>query len=246
MKYNIALIGSPVYHSKSPDIYAKIFRDAHADGTFTILDIKSIDGIRNIMLDLKIDAFAVTMPHKASIISELDNLDEAAEFLQSVNFVTIKSGIFKGYSTDGEGFCRSLDNAKVDINGKKVLIYGTGGAARAVCYSLINHGACVSVCGRNPSHVHSFSDKFGVCEDILSNASHYDIFINATPLGMTEQFDNFDFLISETKPSCVCDLVYSPANTQLIEYAKNHGIFAMNGLSMLHDQAHLAFSLLLK
>lgn len=244
MKYKLALIGSPVCHSKSPDIYAKIFRDNRVDGSFTVFDLKNTENVRDIMQKAGIDAFAVTMPHKRSIIAELDQIDTAAKELESVNFVTIKDGVFKGYTTDGEGFCRGLARSGIDCKGESVLIYGTGGAARSVCYSLKKHNANVSVCGRTDSHVRAFCEKHGTVPDKLINAGRYDIFINATPLGMTADFENFDFLTGESVPLCVCDLVYSPARTRLAAFAENHGISAINGLPMLHEQAQLAFEIL--
>ena len=241
----LALIGSPVYHSKSPDVWARIFSDAGLCGSFSVIEVSAVGKVRDIMLSRGIDGFCVTMPHKMSIISQLDATDETAQVLQSVNCVTVRDGVFCGYSTDGEGFCRALEKTGVDVSDKKVLIYGTGGAACSVGYALKKRNARVSVCGRSAGHVEELCERLGFERDVLSNAPSYDVFINATPLGMTEPFPSLHFLDDASEDLFVCDLVYSPPVTELLRYAESRGHRTMNGSFMLREQARAAFEIFL-
>lgn len=248
MIYRLALIGSPVYHSMSPDIYAEIFKENYSDGEFSVFEITDASEIKDIVKKHSLNAFAVTMPYKKSIIPLLDGMDEYAAYLHAANFVTVERGKLIGHNTDGAGFLRGLEINGIDTIGKRALIHGCGGAAAAVCMALKTNGAFVSVCGRNDEHVNAFCRQNEVTPDKLDNSGMYDIFINATPLGMKgfSDYDSFSFLDSAKDGFTVCDLCYSPKVTALLKAAKDHGFTAINGIPMLREQAKAAFSMLIK
>ena len=248
MIYRLALIGSPVYHSMSPDVYADIFREHNVSGDFSVFEISDVTEIKDIVKIHDLSAFAVTMPYKKSIIPLLDGMDEYAAFLHAANFVTVEREKLIGHNTDGEGFLRGLEINGIDTIGKRALIHGCGGAAAAVCMALKTNGAFVSVCGRNDEHVNAFCKQNDVSSDKLDNAGMYDIFINATPLGMKgfPDYDSFSFLDNAKDGFTVCDLCYHPEETALLKAAKDHGFSAINGIPMLREQAKAAFSMLIK
>lgn len=246
--YRVGLIGSPVHHSKSPNIYAGLFAQAGVSGSFSVIEVsyEDLNNVRRITRNL--DAFAVTMPHKTTIIKHLDEVSESANVLSSVNFaVRDRVGRLCGYSTDGEGFLGALEDEGANINNKEALVYGYGGAAAAVCYALKRAGASVSIAGRDKGRAMALADRIGV-KFSPNMGVHCDIFVNATPLGMMghSDFVSFDFLDGRDKNVYVCDLVYSPLETRLLHEAKTRGLIAVNGLGMLKKQAEFAFKLMLE
>ena len=188
------------------------------------------------------------MPHKRDIIKYLDNTTVAATKLNSVNLAVVKDGVFTGYNTDGTGILHSLSATGIEVADKRVLIYGCGGAASAVGYSLKNAGANVFMTARSKEKLHAAAEKIGVRVQDGLELSNTDIFINSTPLGMTNnpEFESFDFLQSAKRGLHVCDLVYSPAETLLMKKAKALGFSVQNGEGMLKFQAEEAFSVIMR
>ncbi|NLB62314.1 MAG: shikimate dehydrogenase, partial [Clostridiales bacterium] len=148
---NIALIGSNIKDSLSPTLYAELFSRHGFDGDFSLITIQAEDlgQIRAIASQERLDAFAVTMPHKQTIIKYIDFLQASAKVAGSVNLVTIKDGVWWGYSTDGLGFLLGLDADDIDIFGKDILIYGSGGAANSILAALAENTKKISIASRN-------------------------------------------------------------------------------------------------
>lgn len=245
-----ALIGSPVYHSKSPNLYAHMFSTHGVSGSFSVIDLSSgnLHKIREIAQERGLCAFAVTMPHKRDVIKYLDGITDEAEKLMSVNLVTVRGGVFTGYSTDGCGFLHALSAHGCEVSGKRVLIYGCGGAASAVGYALKNAGADVFMTARSKEKLLSAAEKTGVCVQDELDLANTDIFINSTPLGMINhpEFESFDFLRSGKSGLHVCDLVYRPAETLLLKTARAMNFSVQNGEGMLKFQAEAAFSVIMR
>lgn len=247
-RYNIGLIGDPVYHSKSPNIYAKLFAEQGCNGSFSLISVKhnELSDIKNVVNSYKLDAFAVTMPHKQSIIKYIDSMSAEADFLQSVNLVVCNDGRFVGYSTDGAGFVLALERENIEVDGKNIFVYGYGGAAAAVAFALKQKGAQVTVGGRNGAKCTEFADRLGISVKNDMNLKNIDVFVNGTPLGMTGHvnFADFSFLGTARKTCVVCDMVYKPTKTALLCAAEFYGMKNQNGMSMLLNQARVAFEII--
>ena len=131
------VIGNPIEHSLSPAIHNAAFDHLglnYAYLAFRVRDVSSaIAGIRS----MGIRGLSVTIPHKVEVIKYLDEIDEVADRIGSVNTIVNENGNLKGYTTDGTAAVRSLKEKGVDINGKRILILGSGGAARAIAFTLI-------------------------------------------------------------------------------------------------------------
>ncbi len=252
--YRLALIGHPVAHSRSPEIYEKLFSEYGVTGSFHLVDMPIItrNGLSDIVHQMSLDAFAITMPHKKTIIPMLHGLTERAESIQSVNFVKVShsdgSLSFVGDSTDGDGFIRGLLSMGINCALKTVVIYGSGGAAASVAYSLSESGASVFIAARNSDAAKSLSKRLNVnVIKSLTDMPDCDMFINATPLGMCGfgvDYSDFGFL-DKLNDAIVCDLIYDPLETTLLRYAKERGHITVNGIKMLEEQARIAFSSLI-
>ncbi len=249
----LCVIGDPVLHSKSPIIQNAMISALGLDYIYLCqpvprgrvkewLECAAFSGYAG---------FNATMPHKEELVGLMDSLDPLAEKSGAVNTVCIKDGKYYGYNTDGPGFLRALADLKVETWGKRVLLLGAGGAAKAVGLALAGSNNFVTICNR------SVTKSEALCslepgkmtpagfsgEELAALAEKCDILVNCTPLGMegTEaDFADLGFLEALPSQAAVCDLIYAPAETALLKRARELGHPAMNGLGMLLHQAILA------
>lgn len=242
-----AVVGHPIGHSLSPFIHDKLFKLDNIDASYIALDIENLDESYESTLK-KLDGYNVTIPHKQDIIKKLDKISEKAELCNSVN--TVKNGEYsQGFTTDGYGFVAAVC-AKTGGNiPKDVLIYGYGGASRAIAFECIDNGCNVSFCVREKSvdnctelcdEIHT---KTGVTAKVytdktVANIEAIDLLVNATPVGM---YPNIDACIASDeiikKADAVFDAVYNPLETVLLKKAKSLGKCAIGSVDMLVYQA---------
>lgn len=247
------LIGSPVSHSLSPKMHSFLTESLGIDAAYLAFDVKKED-LKSVFYAFKTMnalGFNVTVPHKIDVIEYLDEIENDAKNMNSVNTVVNKNGKWYGYNTDGEGFCRYLLMEGCEIKDKNILLIGAGGAALGVCYKLAVNGVrSITVTSRTKEKVNNILKmvkKYSNTDvyDEVDTTKKYDIIINATPLGMHPNTDKnpctFMELISD-KTIC-CDLIYNPAKTLFLEEAERRGAKIVNGLGMLIMQGILAFEL---
>jgi len=239
-----AVIGDPVAHSLSPTIHNAAFAATGFDATFVALPVRPADlgaaiaGVR--ALDLL--GLSVTMPHKAAVISHLDDVRHEAAALSAVNCVVRDGGRLVGTNTDGAGFVDALTAASVDLVGTRVLVLGAGGAARAVVRALVDAGVAeVGVANRTTEKAEAAVLLGGrdarVAE--VDDAPDYDVIVNATSVGMGVAAAAAVLRDGHV----VVDLVYEPVETGLLAAARAVGAQAVDGVGMLVHQAAHAFTL---
>ena len=252
MKRIFAVIGDPIAHSRSPELYAPMFEKNRIDADFLRIRVsrEELPNSRQIAVARRLDGFAVTMPHKRAIIPYLDAVDENAAAAGSVNIVTVEEGRLVGHNTDGDGLVNALAEAGIVVAGKSALILGNGGAAAGAKEAIERRGGSVRILTRQ----HWSCGAILPLEAVMKNAeresgalSSADIIINATPLGMAggEGFRSLEF-IEQLKPSCcLFDMVYRPggADTPLLAAAKAAGLKSIGGDRLLYHQGLLAFRL---
>jgi shikimate dehydrogenase len=241
------IIGDPIAHSRSPAIWNAAFDATGLDWVFVAFPVRAgqgsaaLDGMRA----LQIAGLNVTMPQKSDAAKACDELTPTAEALQAVNAVANVDGRLVGDSTDGEGFIRSLHDVDVDPAGKRALIVGAGGAARAIARALGGAGAAVTVAARRPDAAVRAAELAPGGEalawsDLGARLADTDIIVNATPIGMGGEPPTFDVeLVSPDH--VVVDTVYHPAETPLLASARARGARCVGGLGMLVHQAAITF-----
>lgn len=244
------MIGDPVHHSLSPTLHNAAFRALDLDWAYVAFEVAegqaaaAVQGMRA----LRIEGLNVTMPHKADVVPALDALSPTAERLGAVNTIAWRGTELYGDNTDGAGFLDSLRlDHGLEVNGWRCVVLGAGGAARAVVLALADAGAAqVTVVNRTPSKAETAAalagDRGRAGE--VEEAKDADLVVNATPLGMGVWEGEIPIGPEHLRSGqVVCDLVYHPHKTALLEAAKEAGAVAVNGLGMLIHQAAHAFRL---
>lgn len=244
----LAVIGSPVAHSKSPAIHAGFAARLGLDAQYTAIEVTA-DTLAAFMERAaagELAGFNVTMPLKEAIIPYLATVDGAGAACRSVNTVVFRDGELHGYSTDGVGTIASLASVfEGDLRGKTALILGTGGAAKAAAFALNEAGASVVALSRRaepPTLTGAVTQPWSALESV---AAQSEIIINATPLGMhgSAEFEDFAWLNAARDDAVVFDFVYNPRETALLGAAKVRKLRTIHGLSLLLHQAAASFEL---
>lgn len=240
------VIGDPVAHSRSPAIMNAAFAAAGLDWVYVAFPARAGRGNQAVKAarDLGLVGLNVTMPFKADAAWACDELTPAATALRAVNVVTVDpSGRLLGSSTDGPGFVRSVREQGLDPTGRRALVCGAGGAARAIVVALGEAGADVTVGARRRDAADTAAGLvMGASSAVLStiDPGAFDLVVNATPLGMQGEDGPVDTEL--LNPSqLVVDTIYHPMETPFLAACRARGIPCTNGLGMLVHQAALAF-----
>jgi shikimate dehydrogenase len=251
------IFGCPVEHSFSPGMHNAAFKKLGMDACYVPFAVspEKLGAAIGAITSLGLCGLNITVPHKEKVIPYLDELSEEARLINAVNTIEVRDGKLIGHNTDGRGFLRSLkEQAGYDPRGKKFLFIGSGGAARAVAFSLALAGAKKIVFRdidvmKADALAQDIRTKTGVetetiPEDALPvRAAESDCLINATPLGLKKTDPlpiRKDFVL---KKQLVCDLVYNPPETPLLKAAKTRGAKGLSGLGMLLYQGVIAFEI---
>lgn len=248
----LGIIGTPVEHSKSPQMHREFAKLTDVNCVYTAFNVTkdrladAIYGVRG----LGIKGVNITAPHKFDVTEFLDEISEEARLFGSVNTVVNRNGKLYGYNTDAEGFYKSILREGVDIIGKDVLIFGAGGATQPIVVLFAMKGAkSITVVNRTEERAIKLKDyvKLAVGYEINTKMqlSHYDVVINTTTAGMEPQigilpFEDLGFIDAET---AVVDMIYNPWQTEFLKQAELRGAKTVNGLGMLIYQGILAYEL---
>jgi shikimate dehydrogenase len=256
------LIGHPIKQTYSPFIYNVAFEIKKLEYLYLPFDVPAANLTNAIkgMMALGIKGFNITIPHKVNIMQLLNNVSDEAATAGAVNTVVNDMGKLSGYNTDVHGVVKSLEKYKSNIAGQEVSVIGSGGASRAVVYTLIRHfkPGKINIINRTEQKAESLKDYFNSkikfdsirCFDLFSPNTENIIkdsklIVNATSVGMFPETD--DSVIQNeklfSKEQVVFDLVYNPLKTKLLSLAAKQGAKTVNGISMLINQASKSFEL---
>ena len=197
----------------------------------------------------------ITIPHKVSVIPYLDRLTDTADLIGAVNTVYEDHGQMVGENTDGKGFIKSLEDEQIKITGKKAVILGAGGAARAIAVELALAGAQKIIIvnrsrDRGETLVKLINEKttahaeFTLWEGCYNVDEDTDILVNCTSIGLYPD-TNVPNIDSNTLKSTtvVCDIIPNPLHTRFMAKAQACGCKTLDGFSMLINQAAVSFKL---
>ena len=199
--------------------------------------------------------FNCSLPHKVTVIEHLDHLAPSAEVIGAVNTVVVRDGLLIGENTDGQGFLEALRGVG-EIRGRRVLLFGAGGAARAVAVELALAGAAhIAVVNRGRLRGQELADLIAAKTTAAAEYLHWhpampiptdtDIVINATSIGLFPRVDDqLDIDWTTLRPGMVvADAIPNPPRTHLIRRAEAAGCTVLDGLGMLVNQGAIAIRL---
>ncbi len=264
--FRLGLIGHPVSHSKSPEIFLEKFdREGFSNASYELFDLPNLENFgawikQQANADIPLIGFNVTVPHKTQIIPFLTTISAEAQAIQAVNTVVVSRDPIThelelhGYNTDVDGFAKSLEivnemrieklnpqSALQTISDSAItqaIILGNGGSAKAVRHIL------------NRQNISNFTVHRG--EIIETNApfeayqiQSHTLIIHTTPVGMWPNIEaHIEFPFHQLNPThVVIDLIYNPAQTTFMQKCEERGAITLNGQTMLNAQAETAWQL---
>jgi len=248
----VGVIGDPVTHSLSPLLHNAAFDALGLDWVSVAFPVAA-GGVADALAGMRalgVVGLSVTMPHKRDAAAVVDECTPVAQRLGVVNCITQRAGRLVGDSTDGAGFVDALRRGSgFDPAGRRCLVVGAGGAARAVVLALADAGADeVVVVNRTASHAEEAAALAGTAGrvGVAADVAHAELVVQGTPVGMEggavvpgQASMPFDPALLHGG-QVVADLVYHPMVTPLLSAAEARGARTVGGLGMLVHQAALA------
>ena len=239
----LGLLGKDISYSFSRTYFKEKFENENINNTsYENFDIENIDLFPSIIKNTKgLKGLNVTIPYKEQVIPFLDKVNKKAKAIGAVNTIKItKKGKLVGYNTDCYGFKKTL-KPFIKSYHKKALILGTGGASKAIAYTLDEMGITYQYVSRKLSDGIGFSYETLTEDDIIEN----QIIINSTPLGTfpnIEDCPNIPYHAIHQK-HILFDLIYNPEETKFLKLGNKNQATTINGLRMLEFQAEKAWSI---
>jgi shikimate dehydrogenase len=246
-----AVIGWPVEHSRSPQMFEAAFAETGMDAAMIPIGVapESFTQVITALRAMRALGASVTLPHKLAAAALCDELSETARGVGAVNCLQLVGSHLVGHNTDCHGFTDALIAAGLEPEGKRCVILGAGGAARAVAYGLrIAGAAAIDVIARRPQRVGWTTARPWTTVDLRSSFSRADLVIDATPMGLndadTASTSSIDALPLDAlrKGAWVTTLIYH-RRTALLERATERGYPTLDGRGMLVHQGARAFAI---
>lgn len=230
----------PAGHTRSPAMHNAAFAALGLDAVYTAFDVApeqlgaAIAGARA----LGIRQLAVSIPHKQAVIEHLDQVDDTAQRIGAVNTVTLRDGQLVGSNTDWLGAVRALER-EAPLAGKRAVVLGAGGTARAVAFGLVERGARVTVLNRTETRARQLAADLGAeAAGALDQLPEHprDVLVNTTSVGLSSDESPVGAQ-DHTRDCLVMDAVYQPERTRLLSDAEAAGARTIAGKWMLVHQA---------
>jgi len=236
-----AVAGNPIMHSRSPSMFSAAFRALAIDAVYTRLAAGDAEDAAECMRAIGIAGLNITSPFKEEIMRCLDRVDDKAALIGAVNTVVNESGTLSGFNTDWEGVRDAFQENGYSLSGKKALVIGAGGAARAAVYALAAEGSEVVVCNRTPDKAAKIASEMGCnmasIADIDHEMKNTNILVSCLP-AVPDHVVPPELLREEM---VVLDANYS-SETTLLRDARKAGCTIIDGREWLFFQGIAAFN----
>jgi shikimate dehydrogenase len=253
------VIGNPVEHSLSPAIHNAAFEALGLNCVYLAWKVESIgDAIKGLRALGNFRGASVTIPHKVSAVPFLDDLEQTARHIGAINTIVAEQGRLIGYNTDATGSLRALREGGVTLTGRRIVMLGSGGAARAIAFALAAESSAdkLILLGVDDEERAALASDLrskttlAVEDHVLDDSAlgrtvpGAQILIHCTPVGMSPRADAPCVPASLLHPGlAVMDIVYNPRETRLLKEAKRAGCKTIAGLEMFLNQAVTQFEL---
>jgi shikimate dehydrogenase len=259
----VGIIGNPLSHTLSPLMHNTAFELLGLDFTYLVFEVKSSADLRPALEGVRalgISGLNVTLPYKEQVVKHLDTLLTDANEVQAVNTVVNQGGLLMGYNTDIAAFAEPLLPYRDKLKGRMVSIFGNGGSARAVIYSLIQtfEPKQINLIVRDTDKAEQLKEQilsrrmatrlmvFNIADAEAKYAlSDSTLIVNATPVGLSPKSHEriYEDKSVFSSSQIVYDLIYAPLKTTLLQDAESEGAKTISGLEMLIAQGAVAFEL---
>lgn len=242
------VIGNPVEHSLSPAIHNAAFQELGLNFVYLAFRVEAIgDAIKGLRALGNFRGASVTIPHKVAAVPFLDSVEPTASHIGAINTIVAAGGVLTGYNTDATGALRALREGGVALNGRQVVMLGSGGAARAIAFALgaetgIDHLTILGIDEQERAVlVRDLRSKTGMAvqESLLDEGMlrkvlpDTHVLIHCTPMGMSPKVHQTAVPAALLHPGLtVMDIVYNPRDTQLLKDAKVAGCRVIPGIEM--------------
>lgn len=241
------------FASKSPDMFSRVMQSAGINGVYVPFQItpdriaQAVDGLRTFQMA----GANVTIPYKEAVIPYLDELSEGVNLIGAVNTITRRGNVLKGYNTNAIGFMNALEAVGFDVAGRPALVFGTGGAARAVIFMLKwLHADPLWIAGRNPDKTETIVRRIGGTArpfaGLAGQGLRADIVVNATSVSSPAESPELAELVAGLEISgceMVVDLNYGRRRNVWRDLATARKALFLDGLPVLAQQARNSFAL---
>jgi 3-dehydroquinate dehydratase/shikimate dehydrogenase len=252
------VLGDPVAHSMSPQIHNLAFKALGLNKVYVPLRVpkEQLKFTLDLFKSVGVKGYSVTIPHKEAIVARTQNFDGPVSQIGAANTLyTDPEGTWWAANSDYEAALQSLALAGVDeanpnpspeqfLQGKKVLMLGCGGVARAIGMGVVNSGAILTVCNRTHARAVELSAHLG-CQQVTwenRGAQFADVLINCTSVGMHPDLDSSPFAENWLREGMIVfDTIYNPEQTLLLKQAKLRGCKTVTGSEMFVRQAAVQF-----
>lgn len=252
-----AVIGNPIAHSLSPAIHNAAFVELDLDFVYVACRVEDVKNALAGMRALNnFRGMSVTIPHKIEIMKYVDEIAEVDRSIGSINTVINEQGKLVGLGTDGPGALKAIVDAGVEIDGKNILMLGSGGVARAISFTLARNAKPgeLSILDVNENMLQQLTTDLRAGTDVFIKSEllterslagameNADVIIHCTPVGMHPNEDASLIPAEFFRPEqVVFDVVYTPLETKLLAEAKSRGLKVISGVDMFINQAVLQF-----
>jgi shikimate dehydrogenase len=243
----LAVLGHPVGHSRSPAIHnaALVALGMGEEWSYEAIDVMP-DAFETRVRAMPAEGFAganVTVPHKGAALALADELSETAREIGAANTLVFAGGEVRAENTDADGLLNALPASPA---GKRALVLGAGGAARAVVWALLREGAEVDVWNRTELRSRHLCEELGGVPVMAPDQSSYELIVNSTAVGLGGEnpftelpLDPARFLSGQT----VVDMVYGKESKALLQAAESAGAAVVDGIEILVQQGALSFEI---
>ena len=253
------LLGNPVEHSLSPAIHNAAFQKLGLNFVYLAFKVVDLDGaMRGLRALGNLRGFSVTIPHKVAVIPLLDEVETTAKHIGAVNTIVVEDGKLTGYNTDASGALRALRDGVGNLKNQRVVMLGSGGAARAIAFALATSPdrAELTILGVDERERRGLvadlrkktdrrvEDGPITEEELRRHLKDAQILLHCTPVGMAPAVDESCVPAGLLGPHLtVMDIVYTPSETRLLREAKAAGCRTIHGIEMFLNQAVAQFEL---
>lgn len=253
------IIGNPVEHSLSPAIHNAAFHKLGLNCVYLAWKVESIgEAVAGLRALGNFCGASVTIPHKVSAVPFLDDVEPTARHIGAINTIVAEQGRLVGYNTDATGAVRALREGGVTLAGQRIVVLGSGGAARAIAFALAadSNAEQLTLLGVDDRERTALADDLRSKTALTIHDAPLDdaalgrtvpeaqVLIHCTPIGMSPKSDATCVPASLLRPGlAVMDIVYNPRSTRLLKEAEHAGCKTIPGLEMFLNQAVAQFEL---